>query len=46
MIEEQLKLQQQKKQDSENYITGEERDLKYFEQNMLIERPSSPNCVQ
>lgn len=44
--EEQLKLQQPKSQDSENDIAREERDLRYFDQNTLIEHPSSPNCVQ
>lgn len=46
VIEKQLKLQQHKNQDNENDITGEERYLRYFRQNMLIEHPRSPNCMQ
>ena len=46
VTEEQLKLQQHKNQYSESDITGEERDLRYFEQNTLTEHPSSPNCMQ
>lgn len=33
VVIDQLKLQQHKTQDSKNGITGEERDLRYFEQN-------------
>lgn len=46
VIEEQLKLKQHKNKDSENNITGEERDLRYFEQNTLTEQPSSPSHMQ
>jgi len=45
-IEEQLKSQQHKNRIVKNDITGEERDLRYFEQNILIYHPSSPNCMQ
>lgn len=46
VIEEQVKLQQHKNQDIENDITGEERDLRYFEENILTEHSGSPNCMQ
>lgn len=45
VVIEELKLQQHRTQDSENDITGEERDLRYFEQN-TAKNPSSPNCMQ